>query len=231
MFSGLYGDLPQAKDEAEKKPETTPGAWSGSTLLVPSAKRAAVAMPPPSVMLRGTTSRGRGRDASVRGRGRYNTTNSTPGSKPSAFDQDEATHSNLASSSHDQQQNNPAAHTAPQTTATAASIFGDDIHDEYDAARPNDYDAIRRRIEQQRLEAEAESERQERLREIRELEDLERRRDEEEQATRVGYTNNNSATIPPTLVQHSHTSSMLDIDEEGKEEARKAALQMSGEEA
>jgi splicing factor 45 len=161
MFSGLYGDLPEAKDESEKKQQpdstsaaaATTGTWSGSAMLVPTAKRPAptAAMPPPSVLLRG---------------------------KPRA---DAAP---AANSSKGQGQNStqtgPATAGPSNPTATAsASFWGSNIVEEYDPNRPNDYDAICRRKEQLRLETVAEAERQERLREIKELEELERIREDE----------------------------------------------------
>lgn len=214
MFSGLYGDLPQAKDEGEKKPEGTPGSWSGSTLLVPPTKRAAVAMPPPSVVLRGANSRGRGRDTSSRGRGR----NAASSTKAQAAAATETSQHEMAVPSNapflPQQQ--PSFQSLPGPAAPA-SIFGDGVDEEYDPARPNDYASIRRRIEQQRLEAEAESERQERLREIRELEELERRRDEEDAAQR-GH-------VP------SSTPSQQQRELEAREETRQALVKLSGDEA
>ena len=46
----------------------------------------------------------------------------------------------------------------------AQSFFSVSIQDEYDPARPNDYEEVRRTRERQRLEAEREAERQEELR-------------------------------------------------------------------
>ena len=171
MFSGLYGDLPQAKDESEKKqqPESssaaataaTPGSWSGSTLLVPTAKRpaAATAMPPPSVMLRANKHRG----------------------DPSATDasKEKNKSSTLPAETADQQNATASAASTPATAS--ASFWGSNIAEEYDPNRPNDYDAICKRKEQLRLEAVAEAERQERLREIKELEELENLREQEEE--------------------------------------------------
>jgi splicing factor 45 len=163
MFSGLYGDLPEAKDESEKKqqPEstsaaaTTPGTWSGSAMLIPTAKRpsAAAGMPPSSVLLRGGgKSRGGSNVATAARNGREK-------EKPS-----ETTAAAISPS-------NPPAATA------SASFWGSNIVEEYDPNRPNDYDAICRRKEQLRLETVAEAERQERLREIKELEELEKIRE------------------------------------------------------
>ncbi len=45
------------------------------------------------------------------------------------------------------------------------SFFSANVQDEYDPARPNDYEEIRRARERQRVEAEREAERQEELRE------------------------------------------------------------------
>lgn len=46
----------------------------------------------------------------------------------------------------------------------AQSFFAVTIQDEYDPARPNDYEEVRRTRERQRVEAEREAERQEELR-------------------------------------------------------------------
>ena len=43
------------------------------------------------------------------------------------------------------------------------SFFSNDIQNEYDPARPNDYEEIRRDRERQRVDAEREAERQEEL--------------------------------------------------------------------
>lgn len=172
MFSGLYGDLPKAKDESEKKqqPESSaaaaataaPPGWSGSTLLVPTAKRpaAATAMPPPSVMLRANKPRG----------------------DSSATDASIDKHKSSTQPVETADQPTTTASAVASTPATAsASFWGSNIAEEYDPNRPNDYDAICRRKERLRLEAVAEAERQERLREIKELEELENLREQEEE--------------------------------------------------
>ena len=156
MFSGLYGDLPQAKDETEngKKDAETPGGnWSGSTLLIPPPKRATTtAFAPPSV--------------SALRKPRSSIVNPPPPPPTTA--------------STTPRENKKTAPPPPPsiTESAAASLFGGDhnIIEEYDPARPNDYDAILKQREQQRLEAEAEADRQERLREIREVEAMEERR-------------------------------------------------------
>lgn len=165
MFSGLYGDLPQAKNEPEavekRSDQAAAGTWSGTGLLVPSLHgrpmASGSAMAPPSV-LRSTVPRGN----NSRGRG---------GARPTP-----SSHSGAASST-------PLLTTAKETpgsvgiqTTSAATAFGEGIEDEYDPSRPNDYEEMRRHKEQQRLHAEAEAEKQERLRELRELEALEERR-------------------------------------------------------
>lgn len=53
---------------------------------------------------------------------------------------------------------------APTPTGTQQSFFSLDIRNEYDPARPNDYEEIRRDRERQRVEADREAERQEELR-------------------------------------------------------------------
>jgi len=107
----------------------------------------------------------------------------------------------------------PAAGAAP----AGSSAFWEGIQDEYDPARPNDYETVRKERERQRLEAEAEAERQERLREVRELEALEARRDEEERRARE------AAGGGFTPSQH--------VQQGDAEAARRAALSLSGEEA
>lgn len=54
--------------------------------------------------------------------------------------------------------------------------LGQNLKDEYDPARPNDYEQVRKERERLRREAEAEAERQERLRELKELEEMEMQR-------------------------------------------------------
>ena len=51
------------------------------------------------------------------------------------------------------------------STGTQQGFFSLDIQNEYDPARPNDYEEIRRDRERQRVDAEKEAERQEELRE------------------------------------------------------------------
>lgn len=53
---------------------------------------------------------------------------------------------------------------APTPTGAAQSFFSVNVQDEYDPARPNDYEEIRRTRERQRVDAEREAERQEELR-------------------------------------------------------------------
>lgn len=52
---------------------------------------------------------------------------------------------------------------APTPTGAAQSFFSVNVQDEYDPARPNDYEDIRRTRERQRIDAEREAERQEEL--------------------------------------------------------------------
>lgn len=52
----------------------------------------------------------------------------------------------------------------PLCLGTQQSFFSLDIQNEYDPARPNDYEEIRRDRERQRVDAEREAERQEELR-------------------------------------------------------------------
>jgi len=174
MFSGLYGDLPEAKDETKKnqQPESIsaaaapPGNWSGSAMLVPTAKRSApaTAMPPPSILLRGG--------------GKLVGESTLPGKSMDKLKTSAQTAAETATAA------DAAVPAVNPTAVTAsASIWGANIVEEYEPNRPNDYDAICRRKEQLRLEAVKEAERQERLREIGKLEELERTREEETNGT------------------------------------------------
>lgn len=144
MFSGLYGDLPSAKDEEAKQPE---GSWAGKGLVAPpsvSARRHPNMVPgmaPPSVLRAG---RGRGREgpgpvAPGRGGGGRGLGPGPVGagpSKPEPLDED----SQRPDSS---------------SAAGAASSAAFTVEDEYDPAKPNLYEDVRRIREAKRREAEA----------------------------------------------------------------------------
>jgi len=97
---------------------------------------------------------------------------------------------------------------------SAVTGFWGDIEDEYDPACPNEYEGVLKQRERQRMEAEAEAERQERLREIRELEALEARRESEGDFSDRCFS-----------LEIGHQA---DHDTEA---ARREALELSGEEA
>lgn len=225
----MYGGLPSAREASEEdaKAEKKEG-WAGSGLFAPAnlaAKRAAAIAPPAA--LRAGGGRGRGREGPppvAPGRG------SSAGRGPSGSADKTRDGGSLllaAASSND----GPITITATAVPAVMPGMsLGEDIKEEYDPAKPNDYDAVRRAREQQRREAELEAERQERLRaereaaaarereqeermrEMQELEALEMQREEE----------TGGAAQPPT--------SSAAQQQQG-EEQRRAALQMSGEEA
>ncbi|RMZ54956.1 hypothetical protein APUTEX25_000473 [Auxenochlorella protothecoides] len=154
MFSGLYGDLPSAKGEDTKPSD---GPWVGKGLVAPSslnARRAgpgaSAPMPPPSVLRAG---RGRGREGpGPVAPGRGGRGGRGPGPGPTAPPA-EATSSAAAA----------IASAAPLPQGSAPSVA-----DEYDPARPNDYESVRRAREAKRLEAEAAAARQEAAREATE---------------------------------------------------------------
>eukprot|EP00887_Chlorella_sp_A99_P002204 scaffold21.g2204.t1 len=117
--------------------------------------------------------------------------------------------------------------TVTATALPATSFFGTDIKNEYDPVRPNDYEAFCKQREQQRKrvgggegapiarhwrpEAEAEAERQERLREMRDLEALELQHEPA------------AAPAPPGIQPPQPMAA--------SEDQRRAALSISGEEA
>jgi hypothetical protein len=142
MFSGLYGNLPQAKDDEKK----TAGSWAGSGLLAPNKRPGGMA-PPPSVLRAAAGGRGRGREgppavAPGRGGGR--------GPGPAAVSSGDAAVLVPAAG--------PAAAAAAGQDGAAAVIaaasgtmsLGQDLKEEYDPARPNDYEAVRKERERQR---------------------------------------------------------------------------------
>ncbi|KAL4427659.1 hypothetical protein ABPG75_001748 [Micractinium tetrahymenae] len=234
-MSGLYGGLPSARDASEEaaKAEKKEG-WAGSGLFAPAtlaAKRAAALVPPAALRTGGGRGRGREGPAPVapgrgssggRGRGGAAGKVSDGGSMLLA-----------AASSND----GPITVTATAVPAVMPGMsLGEDIKEEYDPAKPNDYDAVRRAREQQRREAELEAERQERLRaereaaearareqeermrEMQELEALELQREEEI----GGGAAAGGAAQPPAFAA---------AQQQQGEEQRRAALQLSGDEA
>ncbi|GAB4821508.1 hypothetical protein N2152v2_008554 [Parachlorella kessleri] len=226
MFSGLYGDLPQAKDEDKK----AAGGWAGSGLMAPTKRTAAMA-PPPSV-LRAAGGRGRGREgpppvAGGRGGGRgpgpaAAAASGTPKAAVIAAAAAAETTPVLASAAAAAQQASSAA-AAILAAATGGMSLGQDLKEEYDPTRPNDYEQVRKERERLRKEAEAEAERQERLRELKELEELEMQRQEEE-----------PEPLPPTILPPAAIPAAGAAPQEPMqldESQRREALSLSGEEA
>lgn len=139
-FSGLYGDLPSAKDDDKK----TGGSWAGSGHLAPT-KRPAGLGPPPSVLRATAGGRGRGREgpppvAAGRGRG--------PG--PVVVAGDTAPVLVSASPVLAASAAMPSIHDQGGAAAAAGASLGQDLHEEYDPARPNDYEQVRKERERQR---------------------------------------------------------------------------------
>lgn len=145
MF-GLYGDLPSAKDDAEKKA----GSWAGSGLMAPS-KRTSGLGPPPSVLRAAAGGRGRGREgpgavAPGRGRGPGPVAPGPGVTSPRAV---AAVSSVLASAAVLGAQ--PSHDAGPAVVAASSGLgMGQDIKDEYDPARPNDYEQVCKDRERQR---------------------------------------------------------------------------------
>lgn len=201
MLSGLFKDLPKAKDEVHDDgndahrtnkggggnvddgacgEETKGGApkklkkgWVGTGLYAPP-----IARPSLSTAVKAGHKRGIGKFSSVH----------------------EQKQSNLSVENAGKANELEAGKSMDEGKVTIESAlpswFGQKIEDEYDPASPNDYESVRKQREIQRLQAEAEAERQEKMRELKKLEELEEKRDAEE-----------------------------------KEAQRKAMLAMSGEEA
>ena len=155
MFSGLYGDLPQAKDEDKK----AAGSWAGSGLMAP-AKRTAAMAPPPSV-LRAAGGRGRGREgpppvapgrgAGSGGRGPSPAAAAAGGTPKAAAVAAAAADTTpvLASAAVAAQQASSAA-AAILAAATGGMSLGQDLKEEYDPVRPNDYEQVRKERERLR---------------------------------------------------------------------------------
>lgn len=159
MFGGLYGDLPAAKDEA--KDDAKDGVRTSSEFLNGNLRRP-TSMAPPS--LRRAAAGGPGGVVASSGAGSIGVQHHRKKIVPKPT---------------------PVSDRLPQMRAyqdtgevakDLASGFGDGIADEYDPFKPNDYEHVRKQREQDRLLAEAEAEKQERLRELQKLEDEERRR-------------------------------------------------------
>eukprot|EP00798_Chlamydomonas_sp_ICE-L_P030085 gene30085-35046_t len=115
----LFGDLPQAKDETGGEPKKQM-SWSSSSLMQPVIRKPGSQLgPPPSVLMRGSGRgqgpSGRGGIAGGRGLGRGSIEQSASGDAAG-----------------------PTSSAIP-TSVSASSIFGS-VNEEYDPARPNDYE-------------------------------------------------------------------------------------------
>ena len=150
MFSGLYGNLPSAKDEDAKPSESK---WAGTGLVAPPSVTArrqsgmSQGMAPPSVLRAG---RGRGREgpgpvAPGRGSGGRG-----PGPGPLAAGRG-AAHAEKATTD-DPIELQKSTHS---TSNVGASASHRDIEDEYDPLKPNVYEDVRRQREAKRRDAEA----------------------------------------------------------------------------
>ncbi|KAL3161408.1 hypothetical protein ABBQ32_010298 [Trebouxia sp. C0010 RCD-2024] len=102
---------------------------------------------------------------------------------------------------------------APALAGTQQSFFSLDIQNEYDPARPNDYEEIRRDRERQRVDAEREAERQEELR---------AQKAAQEAAAKAVLAMQQKPPDPPGMTSASAPAPGQD---------REAALALSGEEA
>lgn len=109
-----------------------------------------------------------------------------------------------------------ADHTSTSTsTGAPQSFFSVSVRDEYDPARPNDYEEIRRTRERQRVDAEREAERQEELREQKAA---------QEAAARAVLAMQQKPPDPPAAA-----AALIPMQSAGQD--RDAALALSGDEA
>lgn len=189
MFGGLYGDLPAAKDEAKDGIEAKEAKKDYSGFLDGNLHRP-TSMAPPSLR------RAAAVPVAVKASGGAQSSRKTIPKKT-------AVHAALRCNADD----GPPVPRSNETEARdLASSFGDGIADEYDPLKPNDYEHVRKQREQDRLLAEAEAEKQERLRELREL------READSQQRRGGDFD-------------------YDVNLVSDDSKRSAALRVSGEEA
>ncbi|PSC68931.1 DNA-damage-repair toleration chloroplastic-like [Micractinium conductrix] len=254
---GLYGGLPSTKDGKEGNADETPTkkeGWVGSgiTAFAPAAlaaKRAAALAASLAARGFGPAGRGRGREgpsplSTGRGDGGGRGRGAAAAAKEAA--QDGGSVLLAAASAHE----GPITVTATAVPAMVPGMsLGQDIREEYDPAKPNDYDAVLRQREIQRREAEAEAERQERLREERQAAEA-RRREEEERRRQNEETLREmrelealemareaqlggGAAQPPAFAAATGQQQQQHGEQQDAagEEARRAALALSGEEA
>lgn len=160
----LYGDLPQAKDDAAGPNK---GWASSASKLQPSLRKpSGILAPPPSLLRAG----GRGPGPAGRtlpspaGRG----TGGGRGSGPSPVAVASPAGAAAPSSSSGNDTGDTSGASGGPIVVSALTFFsthGEPIDDEYDPSRPNDYEDVLRERERKRREAEEEAERVKRQRE------------------------------------------------------------------
>lgn len=182
MLTGLFKDLPKAKDERDvvqneesdtleakgnegpDKSKPTPATtaptakkkgWVGTGLFAPPVTRPSVTAQQVSGTQPIGVSLGSGRKRTA------HAASSNEALTPSLIDTSRGT-------------------VGDHNERLLSSFKEESIEDEYDPSRPNDYESIRKHREMQRLQAEAEAERQERMREMRRLEEMEETKNEAE---------------------------------------------------
>eukprot|EP00775_Hariotina_reticulata_P000370 gene370-605_t len=151
----LYGDLPQAKDE-----DAASKGWSASSKkLQPTFRKPSNLLAPPSVVRGGGAGRsgGGGRTPTTSGRG--------AGRGPPPAGINTVIHANAGPAS-SQGPVNPAPAAVHSAFSFFTSVHGAPLKDEYDPSKPNDYEEIVKEREKKKQQAEEESERLARMREI-----------------------------------------------------------------
>lgn len=158
MLGGLYGDLPPPTDD--EKPSGNSSVWSSSTKMAPPNLRKPPAFAPTQTILR-------------------------PQIKPKPIVSQYKAPSSSSSSSSSQSVLTPANDAAPSQPALVGVTSS--VIEEYDPARPNDYEEYRREKKRKVMEAEMkreldkrrqeEEEREKREREEREKKERERERE------------------------------------------------------
>ncbi|WIA42186.1 hypothetical protein OEZ86_009449 [Tetradesmus obliquus] len=167
----LYGDLPSAKDDDAGDVKPIKGWVASAQKLQPSWKKPGSVLAPPSVTRGGRGPAG-GRTPTAAGRGGGR--GPPPASLPAAANIVNIHASPAGQQHHHQQQQRGSAF----SFFTAAN--GQALQDEYDPAKPNDFEELIKQRQRQQREAEEEAERLARLREVQQ--EIERRKQEQAEA-------------------------------------------------